>query len=47
MKKQEGKSRPRPDPVHKVDHHHDDAKRDEPLGRFEIAPAKPLWPSKK
>ena len=33
--------------AHEVDPEHADVKRDEALGRVEIAPAKPLWPSTK
>ena len=32
---------------HDVDPHHAAVKHNEPLGRVGIAPAKPVWPSKK
>ena len=42
-----GKPKPKHSPAHEVDPRHTDVKHDEPLGRVEIAPAKPVWPSKK
>lgn len=42
-----GKPQPRHAPTHGDDPQHAAVKHDEPLGRIEIAPAKPVWPSKK
>jgi len=42
-----GKPKPKQASAHEVDPHHADVKHDEPLGRVGIAPAKPVWPSKK
>jgi hypothetical protein len=41
-----GKPQPKHASTDGVDPHHAAAKHDEPLGRVEIAPAKPVWPSK-
>ena len=42
-----GKPKPKHDSDHAVEPHHAAVKHDEPLGRVGIAPAKPMWPSKK
>ncbi len=42
-----GPRKPTEPPTHEVDLHQAAAKHAEPLGRLEIAPAKPLWPVKK
>lgn len=42
-----GKPEPKHSSAHEVDPHRTDAKHDAPLGRVGIAPAKPVWPSKK
>ena len=42
-----GKPNPKHAPAHEVAPRHTDVKHDKSLGRVEIAPAKPLWPSKK
>ena len=42
-----GKPKPKRSPTHAVDSQHADVKYAESLGRVDIAPAKPLWPSKK
>lgn len=42
-----GRPKPKPSPAHEVDPRHTGVKHDELLGRVGIAPAKPVWPSKK
>jgi len=42
-----GKPNPKHSPSHEVDPQHTDVKHDVSLGRVGIAPAKPVWPSKK
>jgi|GEM_PF-6261968 len=42
-----GKPKPKHASAYEVDPHQSAVKHDEPLGRVGIAPAKPMWPSKK
>jgi len=42
-----GKPKPKQSSAHEADPRRPDVKHDEPLGRVGIAPAKPMWPSKK
>jgi hypothetical protein len=42
-----GKPSPKMGTAAEVDLKHADVKHNEPLGRVGIAPAKPVWPSKK
>ena len=42
-----GNPKPEHSPAHKVDPLHADVKHDELAGSVKIAPAKPLWTSKK
>lgn len=41
------KPKPKHFPAHELDPQHTDGKHEDSLGRVGIAPAKPLWPSKK